>query len=142
MSAFARATSVWIAKTLALAVMLGALVYLLNQPRQIVRAGKVACDPTNPAVGCIPVIQGVPWAVLVVLVLLPMFWLAAYAVSSRDGGFTLANFVQLATDPTLSKPYLIALGMALAVGEVSDAVVYGDLMFSFGVPVAGLPPRE
>jgi len=27
-------------------------------------------------------------------------------------------------------------GMALAVGEVSDAVVYGDLMFSFGVPVA------
>jgi D-xylose transport system permease protein len=63
------ATSVWIAKTLALAVMLGALVYLLNQPRQIVRAGKVACDPAEPAVGCIPVIQGVPWAVLVVLVL-------------------------------------------------------------------------
>ncbi len=27
-------------------------------------------------------------------------------------------------------------GMALAVGEVSDSVVYGDLMFSFGVPVA------
>ncbi len=27
-------------------------------------------------------------------------------------------------------------GMALAVDEVSDSVVYGDLMFSFGVPVA------
>ncbi len=27
-------------------------------------------------------------------------------------------------------------GMALAVGEVSDSVVYGDLMFGFGVPVA------
>jgi len=27
-------------------------------------------------------------------------------------------------------------GMALAAGEVSDSVVYGDLMFSFGVPVA------
>lgn len=27
-------------------------------------------------------------------------------------------------------------GMALAVGEVSDSVVYGDMMFSFGVPVA------
>ncbi len=27
-------------------------------------------------------------------------------------------------------------GMALAVGEVSDSVVYGDLMFSFGVPIA------
>lgn len=57
--------------------------------------------------------------VLVVLVVLPMFWLAAYAVSAREGGFTLANFVQLATDPTLSKPYLIALGMALAVGALS-----------------------
>jgi D-xylose transport system permease protein len=63
------ATSVWAAKTVALAVMLGTLVFLLNQPRQIVRPGKVACDPTNPAVGCIPVIEGVPWAVLVVLVL-------------------------------------------------------------------------
>ena len=40
--------------------------------RQIVRPGKTACvtnDPPDPA-GCIPVIQGVPWAVLVVLVLL------------------------------------------------------------------------
>jgi hypothetical protein len=27
-------------------------------------------------------------------------------------------------------------GMALAVNEVSDAVLYGDLMFSFGVPIA------
>jgi D-xylose transport system permease protein len=63
------ATSVWAAKSIALAVMLGVLVYLLNQPRQIVRPGKLSCDPSNPGVGCIPVIQGVPWAVLVVLVL-------------------------------------------------------------------------
>ncbi|MDP1879184.1 MAG: ABC transporter permease [Actinomycetota bacterium] len=68
----ATATSVWIAKVVALAVILGAGVYLLNQERQIVRPGKAACitnDPADPA-GCIPVIQGVPWAVLVVLVLL------------------------------------------------------------------------
>ena len=57
--------------------------------------------------------------VLAVLVLLPMFWLATYAVTSRDGGFTLDNFVQLATDETLRKPFLIALGMALAVGALS-----------------------
>jgi D-xylose transport system permease protein len=63
------ATSVWAAKSIALAVMLGVLVYLLNQPRQIVRPGKVSCDPSDPTLGCIPIIQGVPWAVLVVLVL-------------------------------------------------------------------------
>ncbi|MHB1066139.1 MAG: sugar ABC transporter permease [Candidatus Nanopelagicales bacterium] len=68
----ATATSVWAAKVVALAAILGAGVYLLNQERQIVRPGKTACatnDPPDPA-GCIPVIQGVPWAVLVVLVLL------------------------------------------------------------------------
>ncbi len=55
-------------------------------------------------------------------------------------------FELAATDPALNptprfrQAFLnIALdrwGMALAVDEVSDAVVYGDLMFSFGVPVA------
>ena len=66
----ATATSVWAAKVLGLAVMFGVLVYLLNQQRQIVRPGKQACPVDGDApLGCIPVIQGVPWAVLVVLVL-------------------------------------------------------------------------
>jgi len=68
----ATSTSVWIAKTASLAVLLGVGVFLLNQPRQIVRAGKVACEVNDPPTpkGCIPVIVGVPWAVLVILVLL------------------------------------------------------------------------
>ena len=66
----ATATSVWAAKVLGLAVLFGVLVYLLNQQRQIVRPGKEACPVDGEApLGCIPVIQGVPWAVLVVLVL-------------------------------------------------------------------------
>lgn len=66
----ATATSVWVAKTLALAVMMGVLVYVLSQQRQIVRPGKESCPTTGEApVGCIPVIEGVPWAVLVVIVL-------------------------------------------------------------------------
>jgi D-xylose transport system permease protein len=66
------ATSVWAAKTASLAILLGIGVYLLNQPRQIVRTGKVACEVNDPPTpkGCIPVIVGVPWAVLVILVLL------------------------------------------------------------------------
>jgi len=66
-------TSVWAAKVLSIAVLLGIAVFLLNQQRQIVRPGKVSCvklGPPNEPLGCIPVIQGVPWAVLVVLVLL------------------------------------------------------------------------
>jgi D-xylose transport system permease protein len=62
---------VWAAKTIVLAVLLGGTVFLLNQERQIVRPGKESCAADGEAVqGCIPVIQGVPWAVLVVLVLL------------------------------------------------------------------------
>lgn len=65
-------TPVWAAKAISLAVLLGVGVYLLNLQRQIVRPGKVPClvnEPPDPQ-GCIPVIQGVPWAVLVILVLL------------------------------------------------------------------------
>jgi D-xylose transport system permease protein len=66
-------TSVWVAKVLSIAILLGVAVFLLNQQRQIIRPGKTVCvtlGPPNEPVGCIPVIQGVPWAVLVVLVLL------------------------------------------------------------------------
>jgi D-xylose transport system permease protein len=66
------ATSVWIAKSVSIAVLLGIGVYLLSVPRQIVRTGKVACEVNDPPTpkGCIPVLVGVPWAVLVILVLL------------------------------------------------------------------------
>ncbi|CAB4925388.1 MAG: ABC transporter permease [Actinobacteria bacterium] len=65
--------SVWAAKVISLAILLGVGVYLLNGERQIVRAGKQSCvvmGPPNEPVGCIPILQGVPWAVLVVLILL------------------------------------------------------------------------
>ena len=65
------ATSVWALKTGALVLLSGLGVWFLSQPRQIVRPGKETCpvDGEAPA-GCIPVIQGVPWAVLVIIVLL------------------------------------------------------------------------
>jgi D-xylose transport system permease protein len=64
---------VWIAKVVSLAVLFGGVVYLLTIQRQIVRPGRQTCDVVgdiNQPVGCIPIIQGVPWAVLVILVLL------------------------------------------------------------------------
>ncbi|GGH09681.1 ABC transporter substrate-binding protein [Alsobacter metallidurans] len=53
------------------------------------------------------------------LVLLPLFWLAYYSVLAKDGSLSLENFRALVTDPTLRKPYAIAMGMALATGALS-----------------------
>ena len=61
-------------------------------------------------------------AVLAVLVLLPLAWLAYYSVIDKDGQFTLGNFAALVADATMRKPFLVALAMALAVGAVSCAI--------------------
>jgi iron(III) transport system permease protein len=59
---------------------------------------------------------------LAVLVLLPLGWLAYYSLVDKDGAFTLANFRALVNDATMRKPFLVAVGMALAVGVVSCAI--------------------
>ncbi len=57
--------------------------------------------------------------VLSLLVVLPLFWLGYYSFLDQNGQFTLANFSSLVTDPTLRRPFLTALGMALGVGMLS-----------------------
>jgi iron(III) transport system permease protein len=61
-------------------------------------------------------------AVLAVLVVLPLAWLAYYALVDKNGQPTLANFATLVADATLRKPFLLALGMALGVGVLSCAI--------------------
>jgi iron(III) transport system permease protein len=61
-------------------------------------------------------------AILAVLVVLPLAWLLYYAVIDKEGRFTLANFATLVTDPTLRRPFVLAVGMALGVGALSCAV--------------------
>jgi iron(III) transport system permease protein len=58
-------------------------------------------------------------AVLCVLVLLPLFWLGYYALTTKSGAFTLANFAKLLSDATIRRAFLIALGMAVSVGVFS-----------------------
>jgi iron(III) transport system permease protein len=55
-------------------------------------------------------------AVLAVLVILPLSWLAYYSVTDNNGAFTLANYASLVTDVTLRRPFMVAIGMALGVG--------------------------
>ena len=68
----AMSRTVWALKSAFVSVSLGVSVYVLNLERQLVRPGKEACihdAPPTPQ-GCIPVIQGVPWAVALITILL------------------------------------------------------------------------
>jgi iron(III) transport system permease protein len=61
-------------------------------------------------------------AVLAVLVVMPLAWLAYYSVLGKDGQLTLANFAALVNEATLRRPYVVAGLMAVGVGALSCAV--------------------
>ena len=57
-------------------------------------------------------------AVLILLILLPLSWLVYYSFVDKEGAFTLVNFVNLITDPTLMEPFLRSLYMSAGVGAL------------------------
>ncbi|MBI1773837.1 MAG: iron ABC transporter permease [Proteobacteria bacterium] len=59
---------------------------------------------------------------LSVLVLLPLFWLGYYSLTDKAGAATLANYVQLATDPTFVSPVLTILAISASVAVLSCMV--------------------
>ncbi|MDQ6881462.1 MAG: iron ABC transporter permease [Pseudomonadota bacterium] len=61
-------------------------------------------------------------AVLAVLVVLPLAWLLYYSLADSEGAFTLANFSALVTEATMRRPFVLAVGMALAVGALSCVI--------------------
>jgi iron(III) transport system permease protein len=61
-------------------------------------------------------------AALCLLVLLPLSWLVYYSVHDRAGGFTMANFAQLATDPTFLDPLVTTVILALSSAVICCAV--------------------
>lgn len=69
-----------------------------------------------------PVIFAIIAAALGILVVLPLFWLAYNSLVDAQGHFTTANFRALFTDTTLRRPFITAVGMALAVGALSCAI--------------------
>ncbi|MDB5946138.1 MAG: putative type Fe3+ transport system, permease component with duplicated domain, partial [Ramlibacter sp.] len=60
--------------------------------------------------------------VLAVLVVLPLSWLLYYSLTNNEGAFTFANFSALVTEATMRRPFVLAVGMALAVGALSCAI--------------------
>ncbi len=59
---------------------------------------------------------------LCVLIGLPVAWLIVYAVTDADGWPTLANFVQLFTDPDLLEPLGTTMILAISVGVICCVV--------------------
>ena len=51
-------------------------------------------------------------AILCVLIILPLSWLILFSVSDRAGSFTLVNFYNLVTDPTLLEPLFTTFALA------------------------------
>jgi iron(III) transport system permease protein len=61
-------------------------------------------------------------AMLSLLIVLPLSWLAYYSVRDRGGGFTIANFVELATDPTFLDPLVTTVILALSAAAICCVV--------------------
>ena len=54
-----------------------------------------------------------------VLVLLPLFWLVYYSLTTKAGAPTLQNFITLVTDRAILRSYGIAFAMSLGVGALA-----------------------
>jgi iron(III) transport system permease protein len=61
-------------------------------------------------------------ALLCVLVVLPVSWLAVYSVSDRTGAFTLDNFRQLFTNPDFVNPLITTIVVAVSSSLICCAV--------------------
>src|SRR5258708_6928820 len=61
-------------------------------------------------------------AALCLLILLPLSWLVYYSVHDRTGGLTVANFVELATDPTFLDPLVTTVILAVSSAVICCAV--------------------
>ncbi len=61
-------------------------------------------------------------AALSLLIVLPLSWLVYYSVRDPAGGFTIRNFVELATDPTFLDPLVTTVILALSSAAICCAV--------------------
>ena len=69
-------------------------------------------------------------AALCMLIVLPLSWLVYYSFHDRAGGFTLANFAQLVTDPSFLDPLVTTLILA---GLTTSGVVLSTVRDAAGV---------
>ena len=61
-------------------------------------------------------------AALCLLIVLPLSWLVYFAFHDKAGGFTLANFVEIATDDTFIDPLITTVILATSSAVICCAV--------------------
>jgi len=78
-------------------------------------------------------------AILCVLVVLPLAWIAYYSVTDRTGALTLDNFRRLATDPVFIDPLITTLIVAISTALVCCAIAapMGWLVARTDLPLRG-----
>ena len=79
-------------------------------------------------------------ALLVVLIVLPMAWVAVFAFTTKAGAVTVANFVTLFTDPAFLEPMLTTLMIATSVGLLCCLIAapMGWLVARSDMPLRGV----
>jgi iron(III) transport system permease protein len=79
-------------------------------------------------------------AVLCVLIVLPLAWLAYYSVIDRSGAFTLGNFRQLVSDPAFREPLVTTLILASSSSVICclAAAPMGWLVARTDMPLRGM----
>jgi iron(III) transport system permease protein len=73
---------------------------------------------------------------LCVLIGVPVFWLGYYSLTDKSGAFTVANFIEIATDESFIDPLLTTLGIAIsvAIGSCLVALPVGWLVARTDMP--------
>ncbi len=79
-------------------------------------------------------------ALLVVLIVLPVAWIIAYAFTTKDGVVSLSNFTTIFGDPAFQEPLLTTLTIAVSVGLICCAIAapMGWLVARSDMPLRGL----
>jgi iron(III) transport system permease protein len=72
-------------------------------------------DPSKPVMAVVAIF-------LVLLIGMPLVWLAIFSVTDRDGAFTLDNFQQIATNPAFTGPFATTFLLAISVALLCCAV--------------------
>jgi iron(III) transport system permease protein len=67
---------------------------------------EISLQSTPARIDCTKTVLYLSAALLVVLIVMPLSWLAIYSVTDRDGRLTLQNFATLFTDPDFLDPLL------------------------------------
>ena len=79
-------------------------------------------------------------ALLIVLIVLPIAWIAVYAFLDKNGAVTLGNFHKIFTDPTFLDPLITTLIIATSVGTLCCLIAapMGWLVARSDMPARGL----